>query len=468
MPKILTLVEENKLILLNGTVNYGHDYGKATYHKTTDGIVTISGLVKSQEYGLIAQLPEGYRPNKQLVFNVNNNYSSCRVDVLTDGRIMWINGDKCHGYGNISLSGINFYVGEDDITVPLENNWVAYGDVYGTPTYVKTSDNIVVVSGVVKDGIWGLIGQLPAGYRPTKRLVFNLNNNTSSCRVDVLTDGRIMWITGGRHHGWISLSGIIFSLDTGENITLSNYWRTYGNEYGNPTFKKTEDGLVNISGLIVGGKPGVLAQLPSWCCPTKRLVFNMRNSSGTSRIDVLTDGRIIWIKGSQCTGYLSLSGINFYTEYTSKSEINLDDIIGNETTFVNINATNIETTDLTVTDTIDTDHINSVTITNAAEITSDTFITTSDARLKKNVREIDNCVNKVKLLRGVNFNWIKDNREDFGVIAQEVEAVAPHAVKENKEGTKHVDYSKLTVLLIQAIKEQQHEIDALKSKIAGT
>ena len=119
MPKILTLVEENKLILLNGTVNYGHDYGKATYHKTTDGIVTISGLVKSQEYGVIAQLPEGYRPNKQLVFNVNNNYSSCRVDVLTDGRIMWVNGDKCHGYGNISLSGINFYVGEDDITVPL-------------------------------------------------------------------------------------------------------------------------------------------------------------------------------------------------------------------------------------------------------------------------------------------------------------------------------------------------------------
>ena len=71
-------------------------------------------------------------------------------------------------------------------------------------------------------------------------------------------------------------------------------------------------------------------------------------------------------------------------------------------------------------------------------------------------------------MRGVNFNWIKDNREDFGVIAQEVEAVAPHAVRENKEGTKHVDYSKLTVLLIQAIKEQQHEIDALKAKIAGT
>ena len=90
----------------------------------------------------------------------------------------------------------------------------------------------------------------------------------------------------------------------------------------------------------------------------------------------------------------------------------------------------------------------------------------SDIRLKKDIVEIDNCVDKVKKLRGVNFKWIKDDRDDFGVIAQEVEAIAPHAVKENKEGMKSVDYGRLTTLLIQAVKEQQTQIDELKDLVA--
>ena len=72
----------------------------------------------------------------------------------------------------------------------------------------------------------------------------------------------------------------------------------------------------------------------------------------------------------------------------------------------------------------------------------------------------------MKKLR-VNFTWIKNSIDDFGVIAQEVETVAPYAVKENNDGLKLVDYSKLTVLLIQAVKEQQKEIEELKNKVAN-
>jgi hypothetical protein len=97
---------------------------------------------------------------------------------------------------------------------------------------------------------------------------------------------------------------------------------------------------------------------------------------------------------------------------------------------------------------------------------SGTVTSNSDMRLKKDIVEIDNCVDKVKKLRGVNFKWIKDDSEDFGVIAQEVEAIAPHAVKENKEGMKSVDYGRLTTLLIQAVKEQQTQIDELKDLVA--
>ena len=44
--------------------------------------------------------------------------------------------------------------------------------------------------------------------RPTKRLIFNLNNNAKTSRVDVLPSGEIKWVSGGKDHRWISLSGI--------------------------------------------------------------------------------------------------------------------------------------------------------------------------------------------------------------------------------------------------------------------
>jgi len=97
---------------------------------------------------------------------------------------------------------------------------------------------------------------------------------------------------------------------------------------------------------------------------------------------------------------------------------------------------------------------------------SGTVTSNSDMRLKKDIVEIENCVDKVKKLRGVNFKWIQDDRDDFGVIAQEVEEVAPHAVIENKEGMKSVDYGRLTTLLIQAVKEQQTQIEELKDLVA--
>jgi hypothetical protein len=49
---------------------------------------------------------------------------------------------------------------------------------------------------------------LPSDCRPKGRLIFNMNNHASHARVDVLTNGQIRWVTGGRHHSWISVTGI--------------------------------------------------------------------------------------------------------------------------------------------------------------------------------------------------------------------------------------------------------------------
>ena len=95
----------------------------------------------------------------------------------------------------------------------------------------------------------------------------------------------------------------------------------------------------------------------------------------------------------------------------------------------------------------------------------------SDERLKNNIELISNPIEKVQSLRGVTWEW-NDNASEaakqspnLGVIAQEVEKVLPQLVHDRENGYKGVDYSKLTGLLIEAIKEQQKQIDELKSRL---
>ena len=76
-------------------------------------------------------------------------------------------------------------------------------------------------------------------------------------------------------------------------------------------------------------------------------------------------------------------------------------------------------------------------------------------------RAADKALEKVTQLRGASF--IKDGKESIGVIAQEVEEVVPEVVVTGKdeEGLKSVAYGNMVGLLIEAIKEQQIQIDKL-------
>jgi hypothetical protein len=97
----------------------------------------------------------------------------------------------------------------------------------------------------------------------------------------------------------------------------------------------------------------------------------------------------------------------------------------------------------------------------------------SDIRLKKNISTFQNALEKVMMMRGVNYEWRKDefkekhftDKPQIGFIAQEVEKVIPQIVTEGPEGYKAIDYSKMTVVLLEAIKEQQKQIEALKREV---
>lgn len=89
----------------------------------------------------------------------------------------------------------------------------------------------------------------------------------------------------------------------------------------------------------------------------------------------------------------------------------------------------------------------------------------SDERLKKNIVTIDDALSKVLTMRGVYFDRISSGEACIGVIAQELQQVTPELVSEDADGYLSVNYANITAILIEALKEQQTQIDAIKHKL---
>jgi len=93
------------------------------------------------------------------------------------------------------------------------------------------------------------------------------------------------------------------------------------------------------------------------------------------------------------------------------------------------------------------------------------FTSLSDKTLKTNIRPIEDSIALLQKLRGVRFDWLENNKPSLGLIAQEVEEVTPEMVETNENGIKSVSYSNMIGILVEAIKEQQNQIEELKSEI---
>lgn len=107
----------------------------------------------------------------------------------------------------------------------------------------------------------------------------------------------------------------------------------------------------------------------------------------------------------------------------------------------------------------------------------------SDARLKENIKPLENNLSRILLLKGVSYNMKKefynisdqemlskamnDSKTDFGFLAQEIKEVFPEVVSLDSTTSYYsVNYVKLIPVLIEAIKEQQVQIEELKKQIS--
>ena len=113
----------------------------------------------------------------------------------------------------------------------------------------------------------------------------------------------------------------------------------------------------------------------------------------------------------------------------------------------------------------------------AVNVTGDitAFYTSSDKRLKTNIKTIENPLQIIKNIRGVRFNWNEKAMEinnsidldkiEMGVIAQEIEEYIPEIIKKGLSDYMAVRYEKIAPLLIEGIKAQQTQIDIMKTQI---
>ena len=95
--------------------------------------------------------------------------------------------------------------------------------------------------------------------------------------------------------------------------------------------------------------------------------------------------------------------------------------------------------------------------------------TPSDERLKTHIETLSNVLDKINQLRGVQFEY-KDQRKyaagpKIGIVAQELQSIYPSMVTQGKDGYLKVDYTQLAGVLIQAVKEQQRQINELKAEV---
>ena len=101
----------------------------------------------------------------------------------------------------------------------------------------------------------------------------------------------------------------------------------------------------------------------------------------------------------------------------------------------------------------------------------------SDKKYKENVRDIPNALDIISAVGGKQFDWTDAyiaehggedgyfvQKADFGVVAQDIQAVFPAAVRTRPNGSLAVDYAKLSAIAFAAIAELRAEINALKGK----
>ena len=288
--------------------------------------------------------------------------------------------------------------------------------------------------------------------------------------IDVDGYGRITGFSSDQHqfaayddHGVVQLDPVAFSINSVSGIlTAANYFNVRNinlpledSEAGVITAKMLKGISIDSNGDIISMRHGDFTGI---------LSATQFIGDGSGLENILTGVGLATENGYVGSGATTLEfrgpgmGVVTLDTISGIGTINVEggrdiDEIGEANQVLFKDSTNTATTSANL-------QFNGTNLTCAGTVTAN-----SDERLKENITTIDDALNKVRALRGVEYDHKKTRDHCLGLIAQEVEEVIPDVVYEDALGTKSVAYQNIVALLIEAVKDQQRQIDELKRQL---
>ena len=255
---------------------------------------------------------------------------------------------------------------------------------------------------------------------------------------------------------------------------------------------KTWNGFAPDGPIVYGYSGGALGTCQSTSGSTTKTPANLAvalawTSTGKVGIGTTTPTQLLDVNGgilARATGVISNQGAHLqWNRSGGEGETWLINHLGSGTANAGIRFGGVTTNgSTTVTEWARIDNNGNMAINSASAngyrlyingaVLGTSFTTTSDRRLKTDIRPLTGALALVQALHGHRYRWNAQGvtlggtagREQVGVIAQELETVLPELVSTGTNGIKTVNYAQLTPVLIEAIKEQQQQIETLKAQ----
>jgi hypothetical protein len=350
---------------------------------------------------------------------------------------------------------------------------------------INLDDNIsltsVVASGIVTAG--GFSGDL------TGNVTGNLYSSGVSTVTNLVIDGTVsagsttgeqdqVLISVGTGVTWVSIGDVLPTARVGLTTTATASQTTFSFEY-NVGFLDVFVNGVKLSAsefTALNGNDIILTE-PAFDNDTVEFVSYATVALGSGEVNSLNDLTDVELTQPVAGSLLAYDGINWI------DTVNLNVGVITATAFVG-DGSGLTGAGSTVADDTSTDEtfypvftsITSGTITaskvsttklsfnpSTGTLAATNVNTTSDINLKKDISPVENALETVQKLEGVNFTWKDNDKKTIGVIAQQIEEHLPQLVDTAEH--KSVNYNGLIGVLIEAVKEQQSQIEALKVEI---
>lgn len=337
-----------KLFPTSNYVDLGGEFAPVSYYVEM-GLCLLQGVVRTRNWSVmmansgshILQLPPECSPRDgRVVLRMGHSQFTQRADVTSEGALHWQAGTVAHPW--VSLDGMIFYT-QSPTALTLLPGWVWHSTTFRRPSYRIFRNNMCVLSGVLTNQASNRdIVVLPLECRPRDRLVFAINQNERCGRLDVLPDGRVLYIDGPLI-SWVSLDGVYFIADapapraspivswkeaTTTRVPMNSGWRDFGEGFAPATFTRAGP-MCYLSGRVASSNlQTAIATLPEACRPAGNHVFIVAGHSLVlaSRVDVEANGLLTWKAGNFEENWLPLDGISFPVRGTTMGQITLQDM----------------------------------------------------------------------------------------------------------------------------------------------